>query len=317
MKKSIDELISLKKILVLDGALATELERAGKDINDSLWSTKILIEDSEAIKKVHLSYLEAGCDIILTSSYQTTIKGLMKRGYIKDEAIEIIKKSFRIANEAKEEYLLKNSVEVEPIIGASIGPYGAFLSDGSEYTGNYEVLDSEMRDFHYEKIKILKDEGVELFACETIPSFREALVIQKICEELEVEYYISFSAKDEYSISDGTSIRECAGNLNGKYLKGIGINCTAPEFLESLIREIKSVYNGNIVVYPNSGEIFDPVSKTWSGNGQCVFDLAENWIRAGANIIGGCCKTTPQDIKKLADSIKNKKIKNLLTSIAL
>lgn len=119
-----------------------------------------------------------------------------------------------------------------------------------------------------------------------------------------MDYYLCFTARDELCIYDGTPIKECR-SLVGRYLKAIGINCTDPKFLTNLIKEIKSVYDGNVVVHPNSGEVFDALSKTWSGEGCCVVDSAKSWIDAGANIIGGCCRTTPEDIANLAKLIRN------------
>ncbi|MCO6740557.1 homocysteine S-methyltransferase family protein, partial [Streptomyces sp. CHA15] len=89
--------------LILDGALATELERKGCDLNDSLWSAKILIEQPELIQQVHLDYFQAGADCATTASYQTTIDGFAEKGYTKEDAIELMKRSVTLAKEACEQ----------------------------------------------------------------------------------------------------------------------------------------------------------------------------------------------------------------------
>ena len=125
-------MLSRNFVMILDGALATELEKRGFNINDKLWSAKALIEAPDLIKSVHLDYLKAGANIITSASYQATIEGFMKHGLSHDKAVDLIKLSVELAKEACKEF--KNK-----FVAASIGPYGAFLADGSEYRGDYLI----------------------------------------------------------------------------------------------------------------------------------------------------------------------------------
>jgi homocysteine S-methyltransferase len=192
----------------------------------------------------------------------------------------------------------------KPLIAASIGPYGAYLADGSEYSGNYGVSDVELRDFHESRIRLLESSNADFFACETIPSYQEAKVLAEILTNTKKSAWISFSCKDELHINDGTPIAECAALLaDHPNVFAVGINCTAPKYVSGLISALKTRSGfKKIVVYPNSGEAYNADSKTWLGmSDHSSFALmAKEWTGLGADIIGGCCRIGPEHIKSIA-----------------
>ncbi|MDV2684681.1 homocysteine S-methyltransferase [Alkalihalophilus lindianensis] len=299
----IEQILNNFPIIIIDGAMATELEKYECNLNDRLWSAKILMENPEVIKKVHLDYFKAGADCAITASYQATIAGYKERGLTEVEAIGLIKKSVQIAVEARDDFwteLKDKSNRPKPLVAASVGPYGAFLADGSEYRGNYFLNEDELVTFHKERIRVLVEAGADILACETIPCLVEAKAITRVLKEFPGVYaWFSFSAKDDYHISDGEKISSCAEWLDGEeQVAAIGVNCSSPHFIESLIKEIKSRTAKPIVVYPNSGEEYDATSKTW-GDESLTNHFTSNtqrWYEAGAQIIGGCCRTNPEDI---------------------
>lgn len=303
----IKHILKDNKLIILDGALATELESRGCVINNDLWSAIILAENPDIIKKVHYDYFAAGADCAITASYQATIQGFLKKGFTKEEAVELIRESVRVAKKAREEYFSspENTVgRPKSLIAGSIGPYGAYLADGSEYRGDYNISEEELIEFHRERMGLLIREGVDILACETIPNLVEAKAIVQLLKEFPGTYcWISFSGKNHLEISDGTLISECARVLNDcEQVAAIGLNCTAPQYVESLIREIKKNTDKPIVVYPNSGEEYDAHSKTWHGDSssEAYSNLAKTWFAAGAQLIGGCCRTSPKDIRAIA-----------------
>ncbi|TWT27056.1 homocysteine S-methyltransferase [Planomicrobium sp. CPCC 101110] len=299
----IEQILTDYPILILDGAMATELENYGCNLNDRLWSAKIVLENPDLIKKVHLDYFQAGADCAITASYQATIEGYRERGLTEEEAISLIGKSVRISADARDEFwanLKDKSNRPKPLVAASVGPYGAFLSDGSEYRGHYSLSEDELVAFHKDRIRVLVEAGADILACETLPCLTEAKAIIKVLKEFPGVYaWFSFSAKDGYHISDGERISSCAEWLDGEeQAAAIGINCSAPEFIDSLIKEVGSQSSKPIIVYPNSGEEYDAASKTWSEEPSANSFSAntKRWHEAGAQIIGGCCRTTPEDI---------------------
>jgi homocysteine S-methyltransferase len=298
--------------LVIDGALATELERRGCDLKDDLWSAKILLEQPEKIKQVHYDYFKAGADCAITASYQATVEGLMTRGLNEEEALNLIQKSVKLAIEARDEFWTdeKNRVgRSKPFIAASVGPYGAYLADGSEYRGDYGLSESQLMEFHRPRMQALIAADADILACETIPSLIEAQALVKLLEEFHsIEAWISFSCRDETHVSEGQRLEDCVRLVAGSpFVAAVGVNCTSPKFIPSLIHEAKKATSKPILVYPNSGESYDASRNDWDGHPvyESFGDEAREWFRAGARLIGGCCRTTPEDIRAIANWARN------------
>lgn len=296
-----------QKALIIDGALGTELERQGHDIKDALWSAKFLMQNPLAIAKVHEDYLRAGADCITTASYQASFEGFMKKGMREEEAYQLIQSAIMIAKNVRDTFWADSGNHhhrPKPLVAASIGPYGAFLADGSEFVGNYGVSEAVLMDFHRKRMACIVEASPDVLACETIPCLEEAKVLCKLLEAFpKMSAWVSFSAKDGEHISSGEHIAQCAQWLDTQeQIVAIGINCTAPCYISSLIEQIKAVSSKPIIVYPNGGASYDALSKTWSGNSQTSSygQMALHWYEQGAHLIGGCCQTTPQDIAGIA-----------------
>lgn len=306
----IEAILRDHSILILDGALATELEGHGCDLDDPLWSARVLLENPEVIYQVHFDYFQAGADCAITASYQATIDGFSTRGIEEEEAVELIKKTVLLAKRARDDFWKKNkqTSRPKPLIAASVGPYGAYLADGSEYVGDYGVSDESLAEFHRARMSALIEAGADVLAFETIPSLQEAKVLASILKEFPDTYaWLSFSLKNENTISDGTLLEECARVFNdNEQIVAIGLNC-APA---SLVTEAVSVLHSNtkkpIIVYPNSGETYNAETKTWHGQGSCdgIHDKSEEWYNAGARLIGGCCRTAPKHIEELSKKVE-------------
>lgn len=329
------KIIKEKGSLVLDGAFGTELERHGCDIHDKLWSSKMLIENPDIIKKVHISYLAAGADIIESSGYQATVAGFKAQGFGTEEAIDLVKLSVRLAVQARNEFFeakangaltlrgitlgeetpegvkyFSEGALPKPLVAASVGPYGAFLADGSEYRGDYGVQTEYLEVFHIPRLALFCEENPDIIACETIPSYDEAIAVARALSDpfttKGIPAWISFSCKGEHHISSGETIIKCAEMIDKvRPVTGIGINCTAPEYVESLIKDVRSVTDKPIAVYPNLGETYDEVTKTWSGGQMSFVEYIDIWRKAGANVIGGCCRTNPDVIGEVANILHN------------
>lgn len=271
-------------LVILDGGLATELERRGHDLSDELWSARLLIDNPEEISAVHDAYVQAGADCCITASYQASVDALRARG-------------------ADPEALLLLSVDLArgaDWCAASVGPYGAALADGSEYTGDYGDVDLER--WHAERFAILDSSDADWLACETIPSFAEAQALARLLDRKPA--WFSFSCRDGRHICDGTPIRECAAFLDGlEKVMAIGVNCTAPHFVTSLIEEVKRGTDKPVVAYPNSGERW--VDGHWTGEPEGFAGLAQEWFDAGARLIGGCCRTGPEHIRRLVRELRS------------
>jgi homocysteine S-methyltransferase len=302
--KSGDQL-DLAKLRVLDGGMATELERRGCNINGPLWSAHVLAESPETIEDVHLSYLEAGADCILTASYQVSAMGYAELGQPPSAAETALRQSVHLAVAARERYRRQSSRPVW--IAASLGPYGAALHNGSEYHGNYDVGFGDLVRFHAERLAVLEDTEVDFVALESVPSLEEAeAIVEALHQHPAVKGWISFTCKDEQQISHGEKLVHCAEFLDRqKQVIAVGINCTQPRFIRSLIREAKQGTGKPVVVYPNTGEGWDAEHRCWTGTSDAAGfgSLALEWAEAGAQIIGGCCRTGPEHIRAIRESL--------------
>ncbi|MED6148592.1 Nuclear SAM-dependent mono-and asymmetric methyltransferase [Stylosanthes scabra] len=325
MKASLlqDLIASCGGCAVTDGGFATQIEAHGVSINDPLWSAICLIKDPNVIKQVHLEYLEAGANILVTSSYQATLPGFMSKGLSLAEGEKLLEKSVKLAIEARDSFW--DSVERKPghkyrraLVAASIGCYGAFLADGSEYSGYYgpNVTLEKLKDFHRRRLQVLVGAGPDLIAFESFPNKLEAQACVELLEEenVQIPSWICFTSSiDGNNAPSGESFEECLQCINkSNKVAAVGINCAPPHFVESLVPKLRQLTNKVIIVYPNSGEKWDGKIKRWMPS-QCFDDNdfgshATRWRDLGAQIIGGCCRTTPFTIQIVSNALRENKI---------
>jgi homocysteine S-methyltransferase len=287
---------------VIDGGLATELSRRGMDLSDELWSARVLIEAPDAIEQVHTEYFLAGADIALTASYQASYDGFARRGLDTASTTAVLRRSVDLARSARSRALqARPAPERDLLVAASVGPYGAVLHDGSEYRGDYGLDVDALVNFHRRRFTVLADAGVDLLACETIPSRIEATALTRLlAERPDARAWITFTCRDGRHTSAGDSIAECARQLDEvPQVVAIGVNCVAPELVESLIGELLKGTTKPIVVYPNSGETWDAAARCWVGTANRFTHHVPRWLGAGVSWIGGCCRTTPDDIRRV------------------
>lgn len=284
---------------VLDGGLATELERVGADLSGALWSARLLLEQPARIRDVHRAYFAAGADVAITASYQASYAGFATIGLGREETDRLLRRSVQLAAEARRAESLERD---RPMwVAASVGPYGATLHDGSEYHGDYGLSVGDLREFHRERLATLAGAGADLLACETIPSLDEARALAAELRELpDTRAWMSFTSRDDRHTAHGEPLADCARLLDREaQVIALGVNCVHPAATASLIRELRQGSGKPIVVYPNSGEVWDGKAQCWRGSPSAapLGRLVEAWLDAGATWIGGCCRTTPADIQ--------------------
>ncbi|MGI9317433.1 MAG: homocysteine S-methyltransferase [bacterium] len=305
---ALQDRIQSGQVLILDGGLSTALEQQGFVLRGKLWTAAVLLSDPGVIRKIHFTWLESGAQIVTTSSYQASLQGFADHGLSMARARETLLLSSRLALEARNQFESLSPSSAQPLVAASIGPYGAFLADGSEYSGDYLVSEQQLEDFHAERLFLLDQSGVDVLACETIPNLLEARVLSRLLLKVKTPAWVSFCCRNNHQISDGTAVAEAAA-LFSKHPKvvAVGVNCTAPTHISDLIEVLRQTAPLKaIVVYPNSGECYDAGSQTWDAQGangltknEWIQD-APQWRQLGASIIGGCCRTTSLEISQLA-----------------
>lgn len=290
---------------VLDGGMASELERRGCDISGPLWSAHVLDVSPGTVAQVHLDYLRAGADCISTVSYQISAMGYAELGRPPAHSASALRRSVEIAQAARDQY--RNESNRHVFIAASLGPYGAALHNGAEFHGRYNIAFDDLVAFHAERLAILAGTNADLVALETVPSLEEArAIVAALAQFPAISAWISFTCKDATHVAHGERLAECAALLDTvPQVVAVGVNCTAPHLIAALIAEAKTATTKPILVYPNSGEHWDAESRRWYGTSDVAefAQLALGWYSAGARAVGGCCRTTPVHIRAVREAL--------------
>jgi homocysteine S-methyltransferase len=258
--------VSLRQLLaegpvLIDGGLSTALEELGADLSDPLWTARVLRDSPALVLAAHEAFVAAGAQIVISASYQAPD--------------DLLAESVRVARAAG------------VLVAASVAPYGALLAGGEEYTGSYELPDG----FHERRLRLLLEAEPDCIAVETQPRLDEALSIVRLLETLDApDAWVSFTCRDARVTGHGEPIEEAvAAVASSPKVVAVGVNCTAPQFIDELLARARSVTDKPLIAYPNAGRVYDAASKTWSGGEQ-------TWDFAGAQVIGGCCGIGPTGI---------------------
>lgn len=306
----IGALLDQQKVIILDGGLGTELERHAANLRDPLWSAQVLLDAPDRIQAVHTAFFEAGADVAISASYQASFEGLTARGLSRDESAAVMVLSVKLARRARDEFWAGADPDKRqrPLVAASVGPYGAFLADGSEYRGQYGMDVAALMEFHRPRLEVLAGAGADLLACETIPCPEEAEALVRCLEELpEVPAWITFSCSDDAHVSQGEDFADCVAlAASSPQVIAVGLNCTPMDWAATLVHRAAQATDKPLLAYPNSNETWDATRHRWRPGGKTPPAPAADARRlqeAGAKLIGGCCRVTPDDIRIMRHAV--------------
>lgn len=284
--------------VVLDGGFATQLERRGHDLSDTLWSARLLLEDPDEIVAAHADFFAAGAEVAITASYQVSASGFQAQGLDHADYVRALQDSVTLARRAADSF-----EDGRPRwVAASVGPYGAALADGSEYRGDYGLDVAGLRAWHRPRLELLAAAGADLLAIETIPSLAEVEAVLAEVAALEIPAWLSLTA-DGARTRRGESLREAfsmAAEVPG--IVAVGANCCDPDDLDA-VRAAADGIGLPVLFYPNSGEVWDAARRVWTG-APTVGDLGAGWVQQGVRLVGGCCRVTPDQIGAIAASLE-------------
>jgi homocysteine S-methyltransferase len=288
-------------LVVLDGGLSTALEQQGARVDGDLWTARLLAEEPKRIAEAHRAYFRAGAQVATTASYQASVEGFVAAGHDTATAHRLVTRSVTLAQEVRDEF-----TDTRPglLVAASVGPYGAFLADGSEYRGRYGVSSTRLRDFHRSRLELLAAAGPDLFAVETIPDLEEAEVLVELLDEIAVPAWFSYSVRGD-TTNAGQPLRQAYAVLAGsRSVVAAGVNCSEQHDVLGAVRAATLATGLPAVAYPNRGGSWDSHTKQWAYGDAIDLDLVEAWVGAGAGYVGGCCGTGPADIADLATRVE-------------
>lgn len=283
-----------RRPLVLDGGLSNQLEAAGHDLSDALWSARLLADDPGALVAAHRAYYEAGADIATTASYQATFEGFAQHGIDAVSTAELLRLSVESAREAAAE------ANREVWVAASAGPYGAMLADGSEYRGRYGLTVAELERFHRPRLEVLADAEPDVLALETVPDTDEARALLRAVRGLGVPAWLSYTVSGGYTRAGQPLAEAFALAADADEILAVGINCCDPRNADAAVRLAARITGKPVVAYPNSGETWDATARAWRGPAHFTAGQVAGLRDAGARLIGGCCRVGPETIARVA-----------------
>ncbi|WP_329168627.1 homocysteine S-methyltransferase [Streptomyces sp. NBC_01685] len=287
--------------VLLDGGLSNQLEAQGCDLSDALWSARLLSDAPQQIEAAHAAYARAGAQVLITASYQATFEGFARRGIGRAGAAELMAASVESARRAGAE------TGRELWVAASVGPYGAMLADGSEYRGRYGLTVRELERFHRPRAEALAGAGPDVMALETVPDIDEAEALLRAVEGLGVPVWLSYSVDGDRTRA-GQPLEEAFALVSGvDQVVAVGVNCCDPADAGRAV-EMAAATGKPVVVYPNSGEEWGAGGRGWTGKGTFEAGRVREWQRAGARLVGGCCRVGPSDIAALAGRLASSEV---------
>ncbi|MGV0993108.1 MAG: homocysteine S-methyltransferase [Mycobacterium sp.] len=284
-------------VLISDGGLATELEARGHDLSDDLWSARLLAESPEEIVAVHEAFFRAGAQIATTASYQASFEGFARRGIDRAGAERLMRRSVELAKSARD------AASTPAWVAASVGPYGAMLAHGEEYIGRYGLSVAELAAWHRPRLEVLTAADPDVLALETIPDADEAEALVGLVRELGMPAWLSYTIAGDRTRAGQPLEEAFAIAAEAPEIVAVGVNCCAPADVLGAVATARRITGKPVIVYPNSGEVWDGANRVWVGTAGMDTGLAADWVNAGARIIGGCCRVRPDDIAAMASAI--------------
>mmetsp|Transcript_795 Transcript_795/g.2053 ORF Transcript_795/g.2053 Transcript_795/m.2053 type:complete len:358 (+) Transcript_795:88-1161(+) len=285
---------------IIDGGLSAELESIrAAPLPSDLWTGALVLDDPLSLQQAHANFVRAGARLVTSASYQLNMDNLQThRGLSRSAACDTLVHSVRLAREA---------VPDDVLVACSLGAYGASLSNGAEYTGEYPGMTEDgLYAFHKDRLSAVREAGADVFVFETIPSGPEVRAILRLAKESDINCFVSFQCRDETSLGDGTpvsTVARCCHDAQIAGLLAVGTNCVSPSVVFSVLSEVaKACPSIPLLCYPNSGEVWDAVGRKWlpATSGTSLLSALPTWSSLGPLFIGGCCRVDAALLARIA-----------------
>ena len=276
------------RVLVCDGAIGTELRKRVPTYLQCVDACNLSTEYAEEIKAIHRAYCDAGADIIQTNTYQANREALAVHG-LAEQVKEINRTGVQLA---------RTAVQKTRYIAGSVGQIP------------FQTLDvpvtKVIRGFFKEQMDALVDEGVDLLVLETFVSFKQAQIATKQALTYGLPVIVEISGVSGGTVGTGLDVRVFAQELEQLGTHGIGINCRGPHDLVETMELLAPVIKAPLVVQPNAGNPRveqGEIAVSYTVDATVFGDYVQKLVKLGANMIGGCCGTTPAYITKIREEI--------------
>ena len=280
-------------IILLDGAMGTELGRRGANVDLPLWSARALIDNPDLVRTIHEEYIAAGADIITANTFRTTTR-TFRLAELPDRSAELTSLAVSLAKQARESFPRRNVV-----IAGSMAP----LEDC--YRPDLVPLDSALESEHALHARRLAQAGVDLLLCETMGTAREVTAACKAATATGLRTIVSFLCNHNGDLYGGDSLEEAVRAVEPLRPWAFSLNCISPRYMEDAIVLLRKATTLPYGVYANVGV---PGAEREESMGCDVYPegyipYARRWVELGATFIGGCCGTTPDYVRAIRTNV--------------
>jgi homocysteine S-methyltransferase len=293
--------------VVLDGGLATHLEARGNELSDHLWSARLVLDEPDEVVAAHRDFYAAGARVATTASYQASFDGLARIGLGRAPATTMLRDTVRLADVARRRFAEDSGDDRPRWIAASIGPYGAYLADGSEYRGGYGRSVRKLARWHRPRLEVLAEAGADVLALETIPNLAEVEALLSLVSGSGVACWLSLTCEGTLTRRGEPLAEAFAMAADVDEVVAVGVNCCTPADVAPAVALAATRAGKPTLAEPNSGETWDPGGRRWledpEGIGTRDGHRLDHLVDTGADLVGGCCRTTPADIAALVTAL--------------
>jgi S-methylmethionine-dependent homocysteine/selenocysteine methylase len=290
------------EVILLDGAMGTELDRRGVATPLPLWSAAALIEAPEVVRAIHEDYIRAGADVVTTNTFRTTARTMRRAGRPLEEAERLTRLAVTLAREARDAAVAGAGSGA----GRDVWIAGAMAPLEDCYRPDLAPPSAEAAAEHAAQAALLADAGADLLLVETMNTIAEAAEAAKAARATGLPFFVSFIPRSEREIYGGDSLEEGARAVDAFGPDAILVNCVPAETAERCLDTLARATRRPIGCYPNAGHPdFD--RGTWRHDDETTPERfaahAGTWIRHGALVVGGCCGTGPGHTKALREAL--------------
>ncbi|MCZ7557834.1 MAG: homocysteine S-methyltransferase family protein [Bacteroidia bacterium] len=284
------ELLAHKRILILDGAMGTELQRQGVVLEPPLWSATALLRAPHVVRNIHFAYLHAGADMITTNTFRTNIRTLERAG-MEHRWEELNMKAMQLALEARERYIPSRPV----LIAGGLAP----VEDC--YRPDLVPDDAQLLEEHTKQAELLSMLRADFLLVETMMTEREAVIATHAAASTGKDVATSFTCGADGKLLSGEDVVAAARSVLDAGAVAVMINCVSTRTMLDPLTRLTSSLDAPVGCYANVG---DPTADNASDL-VCEVDVegfalaSLGWLAAGARLIGGCCGSTAEHITAL------------------
>lgn len=285
------KLLSEGKIVLMNGGTGSEITARGVKTTLPLWSAQALFTHPDVVKQIHRDYIDAGAQIVVTNTFRTTKRTFKKAGLTDYQAKKAVMLACKLAKEAVKES--GNAV----IVAGSIAP----LEDC--YSPRLVPPLKDLKKEHSENVQNLKKGGIDFILAETMISINEVISVCQATNRVGLPLAVSFCCNAKGELLSGESLQDAVEKVGQYRPLFISLNCMSLKSITRVAKKLRKITDLPIgICAQGDGEVDD--NQGWIGGGtKAVNDYvkeARKWKKIGVQIIGGCCGTNPEHIKKIS-----------------